>query len=219
MEISLFEVTGPVMVGPSSSHTAGAARLALVAQEIAGAFDHVSFGLHGSFAKTYRGHGTDKALVAGVLGLSPQDERLRHSFELAKERGVTFDFYEAELDGAHENTVSMTFVKRGGEEITIVASSLGGGRIRISRIGDYPAEITAEAPTLVVVQRDQRGMVSEISRILSVHGINIGMMRLTRTARGEVALCVLETDSALEPAMVQEIARVPGVLSARAICV
>ena len=93
MDLSIFDVVGPVMIGPSSSHTAGAARLAFVARQIAGEFTRVSFGLHGSFARTYRGHGTDRALVAGALGLSPQDERLRTSFDIAKERGLQYDFY------------------------------------------------------------------------------------------------------------------------------
>lgn len=218
MELSLFDVVGPVMIGPSSSHTAGAARLAFVAREIAGEFTHVSFGLHGSFAQTYRGHGTDRALVAGVLGLSPQDERLRHAFEMAAAVGLTYDFYTTQVEGAHENTVVMTFSLAGGEKLEVVGSSLGGGRIRITRIGEYPAEITADAPTLVITQRDRKGMVSRVSNILATHDINIAVMRLSRTARGEVACCVIETDGALPSEVVREIAGVPDVLSVRAIC-
>lgn len=195
MELSLFDVLGPVMIGPSSSHTAGAARLADVARQIAGEFVHVSFGLHGSFARTYRGHGTDRALVAGALGLSPQDERLRRAFDLARERGVAFDFYPTHVEGA----------------------SLGGGRIRICRIDDYPAEITADAPTLVILQQDRQGMVSHVTQILAERGINIAVMRLSRTARGEIACCVIEVDGELPAGLVERVAGVPGVLSARAV--
>ena len=217
MELSLFDVVGPVMIGPSSSHTAGAARLAYVAREIAGDFTHVSFGLHGSFAQTYKGHGTDRALVAGALGLSAQDERLRHAFEMAQAVGLTYDFYPTQVEGAHENTVVMTFTRRDGEKLEVVGSSLGGGRILITRVGEYPAEITADAPTLVITQHDRKGMVSKVSDILATHDINIAVMRLSRTARGEVACCVIETDGALPDGVVEEIERVPGVLSVRAI--
>ena len=217
MELSLFDVVGPVMIGPSSSHTAGAARLARVARQIAGEFTRVSFGLHGSFAKTGWGHGTDRALVAGALGLSEQDERLRTSFEMARAVGLEFDFYTAELDVPHENAVKMTFTAADGSQLDVVGASLGGGRIVITRIGEYPAEITADAPTLVIVQNDRKGMVSRVSRILAAHDINIGVMRLSRTARGEVACCVIETDGELPGGILEEIRSVPGVLSARAI--
>ena len=217
MELSLFDVVGPVMIGPSSSHTAGAARLARVARQIAGEFKRVSFGLHGSFAKTGWGHGTDRALVAGALGLSEQDERLRTSFEMARAVGLEYDFYTAELDVPHENAVKMTFYGADGGKLDVVGASLGGGRIVITRIGEYPAEITADAPTLVIVQNDRKGMVSRVSRILAAHDINIGVMRLSRTARGEVACCVIETDGELPGGILEEIRSVPGVLSARAI--
>lgn len=178
---------------------------------------HVSFGLHGSFARTYRGHGTDRALVAGALGLSPQDERLRRAFDLARERGVAFDFYPTHVEGAHENTVVMTFRSADGRERTIEGASLGGGRIRICRIDDYPAEITADAPTLVILQQDRQGMVSHVTQILAERGINIAVMRLSRTARGEIACCVIEVDGELPAGLVERVAGVPGVLSARAV--
>ena len=217
MELSLFDVVGPVMIGPSSSHTAGAARLAYVARLIAGEFNHVTFGLHGSFAKTYKGHGTDRALVAGALGLSEQDERLRTSFEMAEAVGLTYEFYLTDVGDAHENTVLMTFYKTDGTTLEVMGSSLGGGRIIIKRIGDYPAEITADAPTLVIVWEDVKGMVSRVSKILAAHEINIGVMRLSRTGRGAVACCVIETDGELPRDIIKEIENVPGILSVRAI--
>ena len=217
MELSLFDVLGPVMIGPSSSHTAGAARLADVARQIAGDFVRVSFGLYGSFARTYRGHGTDRALVAGVLGLSPQDDRLRCAFEIARERGLEYDFRPVHLEGAHENTVVMTFFQADGTSVEIEGASLGGGRIRITRIDDYPAEITADAPTLVILQKDQQGMVSHVTQLLAERNINIAVMRVSRSARGEIACCVIEVDGDLPEGLVERAAGVPGVLSARAV--
>lgn len=217
MDLSLFDVIGPVMIGPSSSHTAGAARLAHVAREIAGDFTRVTFGLHGSFAQTYRGHGTDRALVAGALGLDEQDERLRTSFEMAKEMGLEVAFYETDIPDAHENTVKMTFYKENGESLEVMGSSVGGGRILITRIGEYPAEITADAPTLVIVWEDKKGMVNRVTRILAAHEINIGVMRLSRTARGAVACCVIEIDGVPPKSILKEIDAVSGILSVRAI--
>lgn len=127
MNVSIFSVTGPVMIGPSSSHTAGAARLGRAARLITGRpFKHASFGLHGSFAKTYFGHGTDKALVAGVLGMHQDDSRLAHSFQLAEQIGLTWDFYETELENSHENAVKITLELEDGGTSEIIGSSLGG---------------------------------------------------------------------------------------------
>ena len=135
MNISIFDVLGPVMIGPSSSHTAGAAKLSEAARLIAkGQISHISFGLHGSFSQTYKGHGTDRALVAGALGLDADDEQLADSFELAAKNGLGFDFYETELENVHENTVKMTLTMNDGSTSEIVGSSIGGGQIMITQI-------------------------------------------------------------------------------------
>lgn len=132
MEVSIFNVLGPVMIGPSSSHTAGAARLSKEAARIAGGrIKKVSFGLHGSFAKTYKGHATDKALLAGVLGLDEQDENLARSYELADESGLEYEFYTTDLGEVHENTVKMDFWMQDGHIVTVTGSSIGGGDIKI----------------------------------------------------------------------------------------
>ncbi|MFA9381343.1 MAG: L-serine ammonia-lyase, iron-sulfur-dependent subunit beta [Acetanaerobacterium sp.] len=195
MDISIFRVIGPVMIGPSSSHTAGAARLARAAALIAkGPFTHISFGLHGSFAKTYKGHGTDKALVAGALGLRENDEMLSSSFQLAEQRGITFDFYEAKLDGMHENSVKITMTMQGGGDQTIIGSSIGGGQILIRDINGFDAEISLQSPTIIIDQYDKKGIISEVSKILADNGLNIASMRLSRKARGDKACCIIETD-------------------------
>lgn len=206
MEISIFEAVGPVMIGPSSSHTAGAARLARMAAELVGQpFTHVEFGLHGSFAKTYRGHGTDVALVAGVLRLREDDERLRDAFRLAAEQGLTYRFYETELSGMHENTVCMTFSMANGKIREVIGSSIGGGQIKICKIDGFPLEMSLNMTTMLVLHRDTKGMLYRITRSLADHEINIATMRLTRQEKGAMACCVIETDSDIPDEVIAEL--------------
>ena len=203
MEISIFEAVGPVMIGPSSSHTAGAARLARMAAELVGQpFTHVEFGLHGSFAKTYRGHGTDVALVAGVLKIKEDDELLKDAFRLAAEQGLTYRFYETELSGAHENTVCITFSMANGKIREVVGSSVGGGQIKID---GFPLEMSLNMTTLLVLHRDAKGMIYRITHSLADHEINIATMRLTRQDKGAMACCVIETDSDIPDEVIAEL--------------
>lgn len=218
MDISVFKALGPIMIGPSSSHTAGAAKIARVARLIAnGEFDHVAFGLCGSFAHTYKGHGTDRALVAGALGLYEDDERLADSFELAKQAGLTWEFYHAELDDVHENTVVITFSMKNGERQEIIGSSLGGGQIMINSINGFKTDITAQLSTLVISQHDRRGVISKVSKILADSGINIGTMKVSRSARGEVAFCIIESDSYIPEELAEQIKNIDEIISVRAI--
>ena len=185
MDISIFDVVGPIMIGPSSSHTAGAAKLSRVARLIVKEpFTHISFGLHGSFAKTYKGHGTDKALVAGALGLSEDSEALADSFKLAKNQGLEFDFYEIELEGVHENTVKMTLTMLDGSQNVVVGSSIGGGQIEIIEINGFVTNMSLQLPTIVINQYDKKGVISEVSGILAEHSLNIATMKLSRTGKG-----------------------------------
>lgn len=218
MDISIFKVTGPVMIGPSSSHTAGAARLGRVAKIIAaGPFSRVSFGLHGSFAKTYKGHGTDRALVAGILGLREDDERLADSFVLAEKAGISFDFYETELDGMHENSVKITFFMDDGTANEVVGSSIGGGQILIRKINGFETEFSAQMPTLVISQYDKRGIVSNVTSILAHSRINIAVMKLSRNAKGEIACCIIETDDVIPESVTDALRQVKNVISVQAI--
>jgi len=199
VDISIFEVLGPVMIGPSSSHTAGAARLARVAALIAARpFSRVDFGLSGSFARTCRGHGTNKALLAGAMGLAADDERIRNAEALAAQRGLEARFYEEDLDWLHENAAHITFYHADGQT-EVWGASLGGGRIRVSRIGGFETDIRAECPTLVVHHPDRPGVVSEVSRTLAESGLNIAVMRLARQAKGQAASLVIEMDGAIPP--------------------
>lgn len=218
MEISIFEAVGPIMVGPSSSHTAGAARLGrMAAKLVEGKFTHVDFGLHGSFAKTYQGHGTDLALVAGVLGFRQDDERLKDAFALAKERGITYTFYETEIGGAHENTVCMSFSMTDGSTREIIGSSIGGGQIKICSIDGFPLEMSLNMTTLIIMHKDAKGVIYQITRALAANDINIATMKLNRQEKGALACCVIETDSDIPDAVVEELKTIEAVYSVKEI--
>lgn len=218
MNLSIFDVIGPIMIGPSSSHTAGAVRLARVTARIAGKpFKHVEFGLHGSFAKTGKGHGTHLALLAGVLGLTEEDERIKCSPGIAEARGITYKFYEVDLDDVHENTAVITFTHDDDTTTEIVGCSTGGGRILITRISGVEVEVTAERPTIIMQQIDRPGVIAGISRILAENNINIGVMRFSRVAKRDVATSVLETDEKIPPEVVEKLAALDDVLMVRVI--
>ena len=218
MNISIFDVSGPIMVGPSSSHTAGAVKLArIAAATMKDPFCKVDFALHGSFAKTYRGHGTDKALLAGVLGIMEDDERIGQAFELANASGLEYDFFEKELDGVHENSVEIVFYLENGGQHRVVGSSVGGGAIVIRRINEMELEITALLPTLLIRHRDEKGVIGNIANLLSESGINIGAMKLSRKARGSEAFCTIETDEQISQSLQELICKIPEVYFAQAI--
>ncbi|HAF66990.1 MAG TPA: L-serine ammonia-lyase, iron-sulfur-dependent, subunit beta [Clostridiales bacterium UBA9857] len=218
LNLSIFDVIGPIMIGPSSSHTAGAVKLARVAARIAGKpFKHVEFGLHGSFAKTGKGHGTHLALLAGVLGLTEEDERIKCSPGIAEARGITYKFYEVDLDDVHENTAVITFTHDDDTTTEIVGCSTGGGRILITRISGVEVEVTAERPTIIMQQIDRPGVIAGISRILAENNINIGVMRFSRVAKRDVATSVLETDEKIPPEVVEKLAALDDVLMVRVI--
>ena len=218
MNVSIFDVLGPLMIGPSSSHTAGAARLARAARSIArGEISHISFGLHGSFARTYRGHGTDRALVAGALGLMEDEEDLAYSFELAKERGMGYDFYETQLENVHENTVKMTIHMTDGSVSQITGSSIGGGQIIITEIDGYEMELSLQLPTIVIMQYDCKGIVTEVTGIMAEHDINIANMKLIRREKGDIACCIIETDEEIPNEIEKNIQKNPNIIYARVI--
>ena len=214
MNISLLDVVGPVMIGPSSSHTAGAAKLAKTARLIYDKpFKKVRFGLGGSFASTYRGHFTDYALVAGALGMNEDDERLGQSFEIAEKEGVEFVFYPTEIPSVYENTARITFVAENGDEFFVEGASLGGGRILITNINGLVCELNATMPTVIVQQQDVKGVVSDVSTILAFNNINIGVMKVSRTSRGDKAFCVIECDDIIPENVIEELRQVNNVLS------
>jgi L-serine dehydratase len=195
--VSLLDIIGPVMVGPSSSHTAGACRLGLLARGLVGGTPHrARVELHGSFARTGEGHGTDKAIVGGLMGFRPDDERLRTALEIGEQEGLEYRFEKTTIaDDAHPNTVRMT-VERAGRASTMVGSSLGAGRVLVTEIDGYPVEITGSYDTIVIVAEDVKGSVACIAGILADNDLNIATLRLTRKARGGDAFMVIEVDHA-----------------------
>lgn len=197
--ISVFDVLGPNMIGPSSSHTAGAAVIAGVARKlIAPPLKKVEFTLYGSFAKTYRGHGTDRALLGGILGFDTDDVRIRDSFEIARERGLEFSFVPNEVEqDVHPNTADIRMENEAGQVMTVRGVSLGGGKMKITRINGVEVDFTGEYSALIVIHKDTPGVVAHITHVLSEHNVNIAFMRLFREARGHTAYSIIESDGTL----------------------
>lgn len=210
--LDIFEILGPVMVGPSSSHTAGAVRIGRMARTLLGGEPvRAKIGLYGSFAETGQGHGTDKALVAGLLGLKPDDMDIPNSFALAAERGLAFAFETALLRDAHPNTAVLEVERADGKALTIQAASTGGGRIRVDKLNGVEVSFTGSFHTLIVRHRDIAGELADMTRELSNSRTNIANMRLCRDRRGGDALTVIETDQPVPPVVRQLIAELPGV--------
>ena len=203
--ISVFDVLGPNMIGPSSSHTAGAAVIGYLAQKmINGPIVKVTFTLYGSFAQTYRGHGTDRALLGGVMGFRTDDVRIRDSFRIAKENGIEFSFVPNEVETEiHPNTVDISMTNDQGRQMTVRGESLGGGKVRIVRINGVDVDFSGEYSAIIVVQQDKPGVVAHITQCLSNIGINIAFMRLFREKKGQVAYTIVETDDMLPENLVQ----------------
>ena len=193
--VSLLDIIGPVMVGPSSSHTAGACRLGLLARGLVGGTPQAAvMELHGSFARTGEGHGTNKALVAGLLGFRPDDERIRTALQIADQEGLDYRFEKTTIsETAHPNTVRMT-LELGDIKSTLTGSSLGAGRVLVTEIDGYPVEVTGNFHTLTLVAEDRKGSIARITGILAEHDINIATLKLTRKQKGGDAFMVIECD-------------------------
>ena len=218
-EYSAFDILGPIMIGPSSSHTAGAARLGKIARTIAGdEIKKVQFFLHGSFATTYKGHGTDKALVAGILGMNPWDENLKNSMEIAKENNLEVEFIPTDLGDVHPNTVKSVITKEDGKTVQVVGASIGGGNIVVTEVDGDQIEFTGAYPTILINHIDVPGMVAKVSAVLYECGINIAFMKVYRTSgKGSAAAMVFEVDDYISEEVVNRIADIPNIHKARAI--
>lgn len=211
---SAFEILGPVMVGPSSSHTAGALRCAQVAASLLeGRITKVTFGLWNSFAHTYRGHGTDRALVAGLLGMKPDDLRIPNAYDEANRAGMAYSFHTVELRDANPNTALLELTGKSGKKMTIEASSVGGGAIIVNKIDGINVNFTGDFNTLIVRNQDETGSVAAITSILSQVHINVANMSVNRHRRGGDALMVIETDQHIKPRQVEFLSELPGILS------
>ena len=194
-DYSVFDIIGPRMTGPSSSHTAGAVRLAHIARHIAGQdVAQAAFTLYGSFAETGKGHGTDKAMVAGVLGMAPDDARIKEAFAVAREQGVLISVVFSDEPAKHPNTARIEITGSGGQRTEIVGESVGGGNIRISEINGLEVEFSGDYPTLIIQHNDQPGVIAEVSNVLAQLNVNIAFMRVFRHGKGEDAYMTIETD-------------------------
>lgn len=210
--MNIFDIVGPVMVGPSSSHTAGAVKIGYVSRKLLGEeVKEVNILLYGSFLATGRGHGTDRAIVAGVLGMLPDDDRVPHSVEIAEEKGMKIHFGEAVLKEAHPNTAVLQMKGQSGRELEVVAASLGGGRIMVCMIDGLEANFTAEHPTLIVHNQDQPGHVAEVTSMLSHKAINIATMQLYRDGRGGNAVMILECDKEIPKEAIAWLVHLEGI--------
>lgn len=211
--MSLFNIIGPIMVGPSSSHTAGAVRIGLMArallkeEPVAG-----EILLYGSFAKTGPGHGTDKAIVAGILGMQPDDMQIPQSHEIAKEKGFCFTIESDNLVDAHPNTAQIHLRGKEGREIVMQASSTGGGQIMINKLDGIDVNFTGENPTLIVHNLDQPGHVAEVTSMLSHKSVNIASMQLYRERRGDYAVMVIETDQPIPKNAIAWLEHLEGII-------
>ena len=212
--MNAFDIIGPVMIGPSSSHTAGAVRIGRAARALLGAEPvRAEIGLHGSFARTYKGHGTDKALIAGILGLAPDDERIRFSPALARQAGLAVQLREIELDGAPEGEEGGVGVGAAAGPVSVQAASVGGGSILVSRVNGMEVQFSGQYTTLIVLHKDAPGTIAAVTELLAAAGVNICNFRLARRQKGGAAVMTIETDGSFGAELNRAIGRLPNVLS------
>lgn len=211
--MNIFDIMGPVMVGPSSSHTAGAVRIGLISRRLLGSQPvSATLMLHGSFAATGTGHGTDKALVAGLLGMQPDDPDIPRAFLLAEQAGMKLNIGTVALRGAHPNTVVLTLTNAEGRTLEVNASSLGGGRVKVNSLDGLEASFTGDYPTLIIRNEDRPGLVADVAQLLSERNVNIATMQLYRDRRGGLAVMVIESDQPIYPATARQLSSHPGIV-------
>ena len=207
---SVFDIIGPVMIGPSSSHTAGAVRIGKIVYSI---FNdeptEVEFQLFNSFAKTYRGHGTDLALVAGILGMDTDDPEIPNSLEIAHKRGIKVVWsIQKDSNAPHPNTTKIT-IKNDHKTISVTGVSIGGSNIQVTELNGFSVSLSMNTPTIIIVHQDVPGMIAHVTEALSRYNINIAQMNVTREKAGEKAIMIIEVDSRSCEEAVEEIRNIP----------
>ena len=208
---SVFDIIGPVMIGPSSSHTAGAARIGLVTRELFGRQPKwAKIYLYGSFAETYKGHGTDIAIIGGLLGFDTFDEPIKTSFELAQKAGLTYEFLPESGHTEHPNTARLVVGDNEGE-MELIGISIGGGKIEISELNGFPLRLSGNHSAILVVHDDMPGSIAKVASCLAEQNINIGHMEVSRKEQGQMALMVIEVDQPIEEHVMNEIAMLPHI--------
>ncbi|MDR1654859.1 MAG: L-serine ammonia-lyase, iron-sulfur-dependent subunit beta [Treponema sp.] len=210
--MNVFNIIGPVMIGPSSSHTAGAVRIGRVAWKILGEdVAKAEIGLAGSFAQTGRGHGTDRAVIAGLLGMFPDDERIPDSVSIAKEKGLEYVISEIRIPKSHPNTARLHVTGASGRECAVQGASVGGGNILITSVNEAETSFTGASDTLIIAHQDTPGVIAEVATLMAWHGINIGNFRLSRPQKGFQAVMTVEIDGTLEKAVTGKLQSLPHV--------
>lgn len=196
MNLSIKQILGPIMIGPSSSHTAGACKLGYVTKKINhNSIKSVTCYLSGSFYKTHRGHGTDKALIGGILGIREDDIRLKNAFSIAGSSGIQYGFVEEDLDQYHPNTVRFHITNKDGSQTNVIGSSIGGGKVEILKINDFKVSFSGDYATLIINHFDKTGTTSQITNLLSERSINIATMSVTRISINKEASTIIESDT------------------------
>lgn len=212
--MNVFDIIGPVMIGPSSSHTAGAARIGRIAGALLGApAVKADILLHGSFAKTYKGHGTDKALVAGIMGMTPDDPRIRESPALAEKAGLAVTITPGHIENAHPNTALVTLESAAGAKVSVQGASVGGGNILITQVNGMAVEITGQYTTLIVMHHDAPGTIAAVTNYMGGLGVNICSFRLSREQKGGAAVMTIELDGQVDAAVNERIEQLPNIIA------
>ncbi|MBQ6501602.1 MAG: L-serine ammonia-lyase, iron-sulfur-dependent subunit beta [Mogibacterium sp.] len=205
--IGLFDVIGPVMVGPSSSHTSGAATIAWMARQIfSGTPVKAEFRLYGSFAETYKGHGTDRALIGGMLGYRSDDVRIRNAYMYARKNWLRVEFVaDKETPVSHPNTVDIVITGEDGHTLLVRGESIGGGRVRIRRINEIEVDFNGEYSTMIIGHQDVTGTVAYITKCLAEESVNVATLKLFREEKGKKAFTVIETDGSISEELKEKI--------------
>ena len=215
--MNVFDIIGPVMIGPSSSHTAGAVRLGRVANKVMDGKKpaKLDITLSGSFARTYRGHGTDRALLAGVMGYHSYSEEIRDALDIAKNEGIDYRFIEQDIPGAHPNTARIHFTLEDGTEGTVEGASIGGGNIRVDLVNGMRVDFTGENNTILVLHWDRPGVIADVTALmrLKYSHVNISNFHLSRKERGGEALMTIEIDGQPEPGMTEDLRGLSNVIN------
>lgn len=212
--MNVFDIIGPVMIGPSSSHTAGAVRLGRVAWKLLEERPvRAEIQLSGSFAQTGRGHGTDKALVGGILGMHTYDEGIRRSLEIAAERGLTYSFQLRDIPGAHPNTARIALEGEHGARVQVMGASIGGGNILVTEINGMEVSFTGQYNTLLVLHYDRPGTIAAVTNFMAYSEVNIGNFRLTRPQKGGEAVMTIEVDGDVSDALINSLRILPNIIN------
>ena len=216
--MNVFDIIGPVMIGPSSSHTAGAVRIGRVVNKLMDGQtpEKLEIVLSGSFAQTYRGHGTDRALLAGIMGFRSDSAEIRDALEIAKERGISYEFIKRDIPGAHPNTARITYTLADGSTGSAQAASVGGGNIRVDLINGMKVDFSGESNTLLVMHLDRPGVIAAVTTLMrwEYADLNICNFHLSREQRGGNAIMTIEIDNMPPETLIEDVRKLDYVTNA-----